>query len=148
MVLWAIGYCLFGFLAVFRVILFSDIAQTKENLLYAAGFGLMFGRMGDAMGNLTGIIRNGKPIPLIIVSSICFVVTFVVFFMLYNKLYMPVPQSLSSQEERLLAFVQSHELSSREMEVLSLIREGASNGEISAKLFISGNTVKFHVHNI
>ncbi|MDD5920995.1 MAG: helix-turn-helix transcriptional regulator [Oscillospiraceae bacterium] len=46
------------------------------------------------------------------------------------------------------AFVQSHELSSREIEVLSLISEGASNGEISAKLFISGNTVKFHVHNI
>ena len=100
------------------------------------------------MGNLAGIILNGKLILLIIVASICFVVTFVVFFMLYNKLYMPVPQSLSSQEERLLAFVQSHELSSREIEVLSLIREGASNGEISAKLFISENTVKFHVRNI
>jgi DNA-binding CsgD family transcriptional regulator len=147
-VLWILGYCLFGFLAVFRVVLFSDIARTKENLLYVAGFGLVFGRIGDAAGNLTGIILNDKLIPLVIVSSICFVVTFIVFFLLYNKLYMPVSQPLPSQEERLNAFIQKYELSLRETEVLNLIIEGASNGEISAKLFISENTVKFHIRNI
>ena len=148
MVLWILGYCLFGFLAVFRVVLFSDIARTKENFLYMAGFGLMFGRLGDAAGSLTGIILNDKLIPLVIVASICFVSTYVVFFMLYNRLYMPAPQTIPSQEERLHAFIQKHELSSREIEVLNLIIEGASNGEISAKLFISENTVKFHVRNI
>ena len=85
-VLWILGYFFFGFLAVFRVILFSDIARTKQNLLYVAGFGLMFGRIGDAAGTLTGIILNDKLILLVIVSSICFVVTFIVFFLLYNKL--------------------------------------------------------------
>lgn len=113
-----------------------------------AGFGLMFGRLGDAAGNLTGIILNDKLIPLVIAASICFVVTYVVFFILYNKLYMPVPQPMPSQEERLLEFIQKHALSSREIEVLNLIIEGASNSEISAKLFISENTVKFHVRNI
>lgn len=148
MILWILGYCLFGFLSVFRVILFSDIARTKEQFLYMAGFGLMFGRLGDASGNLTGILLNDKLIPLVIVASICFVLTYVVFFVLYNKLYMPVPQSVPSQEDLVLAFIQTHALSSREIEVLNLIREGASNGEISAKLFISENTVKFHVRNI
>ena len=147
-VLWIIGYCLFGFLAVFRVVLFSDIARTKENLLYVAGFGLMFGRIGDAAGNITGIILNDKLIPLVIVSCICFVATFIIFFLLFNRLYMPVPHPLPSQEERLNAFVQKYELSLRQTEVLNLIRKGASNGEISAKLFISENTVKFHVRNI
>ena len=147
-VLWILGYCLFGFLAVFRVVLFSDIARTKEDLLYVAGFGLMFGRIGDAAGNLAGIILNDKLIPLVIVSSICFVVTFIVFFLLYNKLYIPVAQPLPSQEERMNAFIQKHELSLRETEVLNLIIDGASNGEISEKLFISENTVKFHVRNI
>lgn len=108
----------------------------------------MFGRLGDAAGSLTGIILNDKLIPLVIVASICFVLTYVVFFMLYNKLYMPVPQSIPSQKERLNTFIQKHQLSSREIEVLNLIIEGASNGEISAKLFISENTVKFHVRNI
>ncbi|MDY3745497.1 MAG: helix-turn-helix transcriptional regulator [Lachnospiraceae bacterium] len=147
-VFWILGYLFFGFLAVFRVILFSDIGRTKENFLYVAGFGLMFGRIGDAAGNLTGIILKDKLIPLVTVSSICFVATFIVFFLLYNRLYMPVPEPLPSQEERLNAFIQKYELSLRETEVFNLIREGATNGEISARLFISENTVKFHVRNI
>lgn len=147
-VLWILGYCLFGFLAVFRVVLFSDLARAQEGLLYTAGFGLLFGRIGDAAGSLAGILLHDRIIPLVIVSSICFVVTFIVFFLLYNKLYMPVPQPPPSQEERLNAFIQKYELSLRETEVLQLIREGASNGEISARLFISENTVKFHVRNI
>ena len=39
-------------------------------------------------------------------------------------------------------------LSSREKEVLELIAQGASNNEISEKLFISRNTVKTHLRNI
>lgn len=39
-------------------------------------------------------------------------------------------------------------LSAREMEVLSLIAEGKSNGEISAQLFLALNTVKRHAYNI
>ena len=147
-VLWILGYFFFGFLAVFRVVLFSDIARRKDSILYVAGFGLMFGRIGDAAGNLSGILLNDKLVSLVIVSSICFVAAFVVFFMLYNRLYIPVPEPLPSQEERLKAFIQKYELSARETEVLNLIREGASNGEISVKLFISENTVKFHVRNI
>ena len=147
-VIWILGYLFFGFLAVFRVVLFSDIARTNGELFYAAGFGLMFGRIGDAAGNFAGIMLDGKLIPLVTVSSVCFVAAFVVFFTLYNKLFMPVSQPLPNSEERLSAFIQKYELSSRETEVLNLITEGASNGEISAKLFISENTVKFHVRNI
>lgn len=120
----------------------------KRESFVCGGFGLLFGRIGDAAGNLSGILLNDKIVPLVTVSSICFVAAFVVFFMLYNKIYIPSSQSLPSQEERLNAFIQKYELSARETEVLNLIREGASNGEISAKLFISENTVKFHVHNI
>jgi LuxR family maltose regulon positive regulatory protein len=39
-------------------------------------------------------------------------------------------------------------LSDRELEVLGLVAQGLSNGEIAAKLFISVGTVKTHVHNI
>lgn len=147
-VVWILGYLFFGFLAVFRVVLFSDIARMNGKFLYVAGFGLMFGRIGDAIGNLTGIIFNDKLILLVIISSVCFVATFVIFFLLYNKLFIPASQPLTSSKERLNAFIQKYELSSRETQVLNLIIEGASNGEISAKLFISENTVKFHVRNI
>ena len=42
----------------------------------------------------------------------------------------------------------NHELTKRELEVLSLIATGASNREIAAQLFISEGTVKNHVSNI
>lgn len=39
-------------------------------------------------------------------------------------------------------------LSERELEVLALVAEGLSNKQISARLHISGNTVKYHLQNI
>lgn len=39
-------------------------------------------------------------------------------------------------------------LSNRELEVIQLVVEGLSNQEISDKLFLSVNTVKFHIRNI
>jgi RNA polymerase sigma factor (sigma-70 family) len=40
------------------------------------------------------------------------------------------------------------ELSPREMEVLDLASQGATNKEIADQLFISVGTVKNHIHNI
>ena len=147
-VLWILGYLFFGFLAVFRVVLFSDIAVTDGKFLYLAGFGLMFGRIGDAAGSLTGIMLNGNTIPLVAVCSVSFVITVIIFFMLYNKIFLQTSKPIPGDEEQLSAFVEKYGLSSREMEVFNLIIEGATNSDISEKLFISENTVKFHVRNI
>jgi two-component system, NarL family, response regulator LiaR len=40
------------------------------------------------------------------------------------------------------------EMTEREREILKLLVEGLSNGEIAARLFISPSTVKFHVSNV
>jgi DNA-binding NarL/FixJ family response regulator len=40
------------------------------------------------------------------------------------------------------------DLTEREREVLRLVAEGATNREIASKLFISENTVSFHMKNI
>jgi DNA-binding NarL/FixJ family response regulator len=42
----------------------------------------------------------------------------------------------------------AHDLTAREGEVLELIAEGLTNGDIAARLFISVNTVRNHVQNI
>ena len=42
----------------------------------------------------------------------------------------------------------SPRLTGRELEVLKLVAKGLSNREISSELFISENTVKYHVRNI
>lgn len=53
-------------------------------------------------------------------------------------------QSLETQEQNSF----THLLSPREIEVLTLIKEGLSNKEIAEKLFISLSTVKTHINNI
>ena len=42
----------------------------------------------------------------------------------------------------------THDLTTREGEVLELIAEGLTNGDIASRLFISVNTVRNHVQNI
>ncbi len=51
------------------------------------------------------------------------------------------------REDRILRNEESL-LTSREMEILTLISVGAKNEEIADKLFISPNTVKTHIYNI
>jgi DNA-binding CsgD family transcriptional regulator len=41
-----------------------------------------------------------------------------------------------------------HRLSAREIEVMSLIADGQTNGEIAARLFLAEKTVKNHVRRI
>lgn len=41
-----------------------------------------------------------------------------------------------------------NDLTKKEVEVLSLVATGATNREISSSLYISGNTVKYHLRNI
>ena len=42
----------------------------------------------------------------------------------------------------------THRLSAREVEVMSLIADGRTNGEIAARLFLAEKTVKNHVRRI
>lgn len=57
-------------------------------------------------------------------------------------------QKIKNTKERVLDFGNEHGLSKRELEVLWLICEGKSNAEIAEKIFVSINTVKYHVKNI
>jgi DNA-binding NarL/FixJ family response regulator len=49
---------------------------------------------------------------------------------------------------RLGAKHKSHKLTAKEEEVLRLVAQGATNKEIASSLYISENTVKFHIRNI
>lgn len=57
-------------------------------------------------------------------------------------------ESEGDYETRLSSFVEKHEISKRESEVVRLICQGYTNQQISEALFISLQTVKDHTHRI
>lgn len=151
--LWVLGYIFTGFYTVYRVIVFSDIADKSSSLLYLAPMGLMFGRFGDSLGTFIGVSLSEHRVALVFTGAVSFVVTIIVCFFAFLKLYVKIALpsdtvSSLSLEEKILNYSIYHDLSAREKEVFPLIIDGKSNSEISSILYVSENTVKFHVRNI
>ncbi len=65
-----------------------------------------------------------------------------------NKLLIEFGRKSSSSTARQARSVQEEELSPREIEILKLLAEGASNRKIAEKLALAEGTVKNHVSNI
>ena len=94
-VLWALDYFFYGFFAVYRIVLFSDMCKLDKEITgkipYGAGilfgFGLLFGRLGDAAGTQIGITLGGKSVVLILLAGIAFVCIVLLFFRLYRYFY-------------------------------------------------------------
>lgn len=147
-IVWIVSYIFFGFFTVFRVILFTDLAGKTEECLFLAGCGLLWGRAGDVVGAFIGMRLAEHTSLLILLVSTLFILTVFVFFAFYHKLYVPNISAEQKQKTLLLTFEKQYDFSSRERDVFELIVNGQSNSEIAGNLFISENTVKFHIKNI
>lgn len=148
LVLWILSYVFFGLFSAYRVIVFSDMAGKSPQYLYLAGLGLLFGRCGDVSGTVLGIFLKNDIIPLVFASSVAFAVTVFLFMLFAQKIYVPISPEEKNTETILEEFGRLYQLSPREMEVFRLVIEGCSNAEIADNLFISENTVKFHMKNL
>ncbi len=62
--------------------------------------------------------------------------------------YLEVSPSPTPDESGLEQLFSQHQISKREREIIHLICSGKSNKEIEAELFISLQTVKYHIYNI
>ena len=142
--IWIAGYIFFGFYSVYRIILFTDISKKDVSLAWLSSAGLMFGRIGDAAGAASGILLGDKPIALITLMAVMFVLCIFMFFQLYHVMYMPA----KVEPDYIIQFASQYGLSQRESDLMRLILGGNTNKEIAEKLFISENTVKFHVRNL
>lgn len=147
-VAWVLGYVFFGFFSVYRVTVFSDISRSNTSLIYIAGWGLMFGRIGDSTSAIAGILIGERTNILILVTTILFIANIFLFFKFYNQVYVTVIPRIKNQSDIFGEFLAYYDISQREREVLRQVLDGLSNSEIAAKLYISESTVKFHVHNI
>lgn len=146
-VFWELNYFAFGFYSVFRIIVFSDLAE-KHSLLPLAAFGLLVGRLGDAAGEGICLSLTGSALALIFFTALLAVSAIFLFFRVYRPLYAPEAAKQQSEEERFYQFAVAHDLSAREREMLRLVLQEKTNGEIADALSISENTVKFHIHNL
>lgn len=148
--LWALDYFFYGFFSVFRVILFADLAS-QAGLPHLSGFGLMFGRVGDAAGTAIYLTLGNSVIALVTVAAVLFATTLFVFYRLAQMVFRPkAPEDSDERDEKRAfeEFASRHGLSARERDVLKLLLAERSNAEIATELFVSESTVKFHVRNL
>ena len=144
---WVLSYFAFGFYAVYRIILFSDIAS-ESGWMFLSGFGLLVGRIGDAVGEMLCLVLANRLVAIVFVTATLFAASVAVFFRLYQVLYVPEAARQLTERERFAQFAAEHDLSPREQDVMHQILENKTVSEIAASLSISENTVKYHVRNI
>jgi DNA-binding CsgD family transcriptional regulator len=151
MIFWCLDYFIFAYLSVYRILLFSDLAK-ERNAVWLAGFGLLFGRLGDAAGTglymLLQMLLPGNTVVLITAAALLFILSVFVFFQLYQRLYAPTLIRQRSEQEVFELFAKKHDLTGRERTILRMVLEGQSNGQIAEQLFLTESTVKYHIHNL
>ena len=146
-ILWAVDYLFFGFFSVYRVVLFSDLAE-ESGREHLAGFGLMFGRLGDALGTALWLALGANLVALVAVAAVLFAATIFAFYHLFLQLYPARPTPQKSEQDRFEEFAAAYGVSVREREVLRLVLAERINAEIAGELFVTEGTVKYHVHNL
>lgn len=152
LVVFLLSYFFTGFLSVYRFGIVADMSDSIDvkgnRMTWVCTFGLMFGRLGEGIGGLLGIELTDNTTLLLTVTCFVLVIAVALFIFHYSGLFVPVPQVVKKHEDTMADFKKSYDLSGREMDVLELLIDDNSNTEIAEKLFISENTVKFHVRNI
>jgi len=153
MPLWILTYIFTGFYSIFFMVMFADIAI--KHGLWIAGFGMLLRRLGEIIGSAAGMLLSDHRVVLVIVNAVLFVFTLFmaaeVWKILYDRSKSSVndnTSSVKSEEEFFDDFTMKYGISDREKDVLRCVFEGSSNLEIAGKLFITENTVKFHIKNI
>ncbi len=146
-ILWAADYLFYGFFSVYRAVLFCDIAA-DAGCEHLAGFGLLFGRIGDALGTALWLALETNAVALVAVAAVLFAATVFAFYHLFLRLYPVRPAPRKTEEELFAHFSAVYGISMREREVLRLVLAGRTNAEIASELFITEGTVKYNVHNL
>jgi DNA-binding CsgD family transcriptional regulator len=175
LLIWAVEYLLFGFFSVYRVVLMADLCESTGQY-HVAGTGLMWGRVGEAAGTALCLALASLPLVLTCVAAVLFACATMVLFVLYQRLYIPrveraqavehshtvdhaevghvqaervhTVDHVRTAEEIFEHFAVRHDLTAREGEVLRLVLANKTTTQIATELFVSENTVKYHVRNL
>ena len=161
------SYLFRGFLTVYYVISFTDLASSDNSRLYLAPLGLAVSRIIEA---LLTLILMLIPVPNIVQILLMAFFSVVLILLMVYKFKKLSPFSANALHENLegmsvtsapaigtgpsdllrqkALFAEQYHLTRREAEILDMLAEGLTDDEIAAKVYISRNTVRFHVSNI
>ncbi|MCR5032179.1 MAG: LuxR C-terminal-related transcriptional regulator [Lachnospiraceae bacterium] len=149
-----LAYIFLGFPALYRMTIFSDEAEADHSKFPIATLGVAAALLGQALGTFLGIRLEENMTVLVCVMLFLYILTGGGFFAYFTVLY-PNPKKaddlLPAGDRREMAFeqyVQEKGLNTKQVQVLKLILDGASNGEIAERLFVAESTVKYHVKHI
>lgn len=143
-----ISYLFLGFVSVYRSLSTMDIAAEKNHLLAFACSGLMISRLVEAASTwFSNVIITSKLLAAIL-FCILFALLLIIFFVYIQTTYKPSTTYKSGMEDRYLEFAQTYNLTPREKEILQLLIKGFSNRDIAQSMYITENTVKFHIKHI
>ncbi|WP_207646561.1 helix-turn-helix domain-containing protein [Pseudobutyrivibrio sp. JW11] len=145
-VTWVLAYVFIGFISVCRTVIFLDIAK-ENNKYYLAPIGLFIGRVGEPIGMQFRFWLANNNALLLVVISILFAVTIVLFAIPFAQFY-GVNTRSDEEIDYHGVFIDRYQLSSREVQILDELLSGNANKEIAANLYITESTVKFHVKNL
>ena len=146
-IIWGLDYLFYGFFTVFRVVLFLDLASYSGGWILAP-LGLLLGRIGDAAGTAVNLLLSGHSVLLIACTTLLFFPAVILLFVMEQRLYAPENPGRKSDQELFDSFCMKNDFSNREKQVFRLLITQHTNGEIAETLFITENTVKYHVRNI
>lgn len=149
LVVWILAYIILGFVSVSRVLLFVNPAGGKKKYLFLAPIGFVFGRTGEAIGTSLGIFLT--PYRLVHISAtalVCILSMLSVFFLFDFMTRKEMERQRWKEGMTYRTEEETPEVSPREQQVLKMLLNGQTNKEIATELFISENTVKYHVKNI
>lgn len=153
-VLWCLDYFFYGIFSVFRIVLFTDLC-VQRGWPWLSGFGLLLGRIGDAVGTGLCLALGGSPVILVLLTGALFIVTAALLFALFLRSpavagapAAPAIEESGDKADPVDHFAEQYGLSKREKDVLTLLLRKCSNPEIAEALNVSENTVKYHVRNV
>lgn len=145
---WVASYLLFGLFSVYRAVLFMDIAGKSYALLPLAGLGLFSARLGEIANTFVSAEITKNLLWYTLLAAGLFALLLFLFAAMFQKLYVPAEPVPKDKETIYEEFETHYALTGRERDVFRQLVLGYSNTEISSILFVSENTVKFHIKNI
>ena len=141
----SLSYAFRGFITIYYVIVFSDLYHDNKDYLYLAPFGLFISRITEVIITFILMHTNISNTIVLIFSALLFIPLLIIF---NHQQFIKYHNNPINDDRRLALFSERYQLTNREMEIITCLKEGLSDNEIADKYFISKNTVRFHISNI